>query len=734
MGIVDLDELGKTVRSLGVSDEHRQQFGRSILGTILGQATTSVLMVVAYFVAIVFVGTYWRGYVQPLRDAIGEIVFWVIVTIPLVCILAFSVSPALWRARRERRLREAAIGGNVKFDPGYFRLFPFQETDRDEFKRLDAADIKILNWVKSTQSPILYLSGASGVGKSSLLAASVLPKLRDTGWVIIEVRLFANPIERMRAAVLATKDLFPSQPPTDLPLRELLKKAAEAAVKTRNAPLLVVVDQFEEFLLLHADEERSAFTNLLEDLRKSPIDGLRLLLVFRSDYRPLVFKLNLPPLDAAENWQEVGSYDRGEATAFLQGGGRNLSPEALDSLFRGLDHVEETIGLYRPITLNMVGLVLERMGQTLTGNPARLIQSYLRSCLTASESRDFAKPLLNHMISDAGTKEPRSESDLVLLTHFQPWQVRAALADLAQRGLVRRLDGVTPVWEIAHDFLARLLGQLIGRLRPSFFSRVQPLIAPVVLSSWVVSALLLVPLIQIWQAQSAEEHLRFNGATIEGPGLGKVAHIKVVVSFPNGHSGTLSESKRDLARLSGPIGVWVGAGKPDDLFIDTTLKSLEPFTDLTNLGELVVQDAQYVPNLEPIKTLKGLEALDMRNVVLIKDLEPISGLTKLLGFGVSGASAITNLEPLKGLTNLQILVLQGATNVKTLEPLKNLIKLERIDLTGASGITSIEPLKDLPKLDDIDLTDANGITTLAPLKGKKLERLVASPELLATAR
>lgn len=205
---------------------------------------------------------------------------------------------------------------------------------------------------------------------------------------------------------------------------------------------------------------------LLSDLATSPIDGLKLLLVFRSDYRALVFKLGLPPLSSGENWFEISPYNRSEAASMLQGGGYELSPYALNALFRGLDRIEDGPGLYRPITLNMIGLVLETMGGTLHGDASKLIQSYLTDSLTASASRDFVKPVLAEMITEAGTEEPLTEAELVDKTHLELWQVRATLADLARRGLVRRLEGAEAIWEIAHDFLARTIGQLISRLKP----------------------------------------------------------------------------------------------------------------------------------------------------------------------------------------------------------------------------------------------------------------------------
>jgi hypothetical protein len=191
-----------------------------------------------------------------------------------------------------------------------------------------------------------------------------------------------------------------------------------------------------------------------------------------------------------------------------------LSPSALDTLFRALDRIEHAPGLYRPITLNMIGLALETMGGTLRGDASKLIQSYLTDSLTASASRDFVKPVLAEMITEAGTKEPLTEAELVAKTHLELWQVRATLADLARRGLVRQLEGAEAIWEIAYDFLARTIGQLIGRLNPTFVERARPLVAPVVLLGWVIVFAMALPFWRDLQQQAAERTLvhRFRDA------------------------------------------------------------------------------------------------------------------------------------------------------------------------------------------------------------------------------
>jgi hypothetical protein len=487
---MDLKAAAGVATALGPTKEHRQQFGRTFIGTLLGQATVFLLMLIVYIGALVLLNRLAISDLRSLQVAVGEDWFWFLAIVPFICIILFSLVPTLWRAARERRLKEKLIAGEAQFNAGYFRLYPYDASDRGSFNRLDGAGVRIFNWIKSSPASLLYLSGASGVGKSSLLAADVLPQLRLDGWAVVQIRLFGDPMDRLRTALLEERELFARRPTPEVPLRALLERAAESRKSRREPPLILVIDQFEEFLILHRQERRALFAELLGDIAKTPIDGVRLLLVFRSDYRSLVFQLELPPLVAGQNWQELAPYGRGEATVFIQGGGRLLSPEALDDLFRGLDRIDGTPGLYRPITLNMVGFVLERMGRTLEGDPGQLVQRYLNDCLIASESRDFSKLLLTNMITDAGTKEARSEDELATFTRFQPWQIRASLADLAERGLVRRLEAEDAIWEISHDFLARIIGQLIGRTKPSPLQRARPFIAPAVLTGWIALTLL----------------------------------------------------------------------------------------------------------------------------------------------------------------------------------------------------------------------------------------------------
>jgi hypothetical protein len=307
MASLDAKQVEPFIEELSRPDELNKTFYQTFFGSLMGQAFFLMGLLAVYLAVVAALYRYAKNPLRAYLDDLGPIWFWAILAAPLVCILLFQMMPTALRALRERRLRAMTIGGFPK--PGSFRLQPYTASDHDAFNRLDGADREVLDWLKSAKLSLLYLSGASGVGKSSLLSAAVLPELHDAGWTVVEARLFGDPVERLRKAVLEDERIFKRKPTNanELSLRELLNIAAEATGRTHATPLLLVIDQFEEFLILHDETARAALVLLLSDLSKRPIDGLKLLLVFRSDYQPLVLKLDLPPLVSGESWHQLAS-------------------------------------------------------------------------------------------------------------------------------------------------------------------------------------------------------------------------------------------------------------------------------------------------------------------------------------------------------------------------------------------------------------------------------------------
>ncbi|MGH6837442.1 MAG: leucine-rich repeat domain-containing protein [Methylocella sp.] len=738
---LELKAAKKFIKLFGPTADDKKKFSQTFLGSVIGQSVVFVGMVVVYLLIILVAATYFAPVVEALKDTIGPVLLIVLVVVPPIVILVFSIIPTLLRARSESRLKRAEIAGDVRFRPGYFRLTPYSKVDCGAFKRLDGADDAIFNWLASTQESLLYLSGASGVGKSSIMAAGVVPRLRDLDWTIVETRIFGEPVEQVRRKLLETKGLFTRKLGGEMGLCDLLAHAAESRAKKGAAPLLLIIDQFEEFLILNNKaEQRAPFAAFLEELAAKPIDGLRLLLIYRRDYRALIFKFTLPPPTHGRNWLEIAPYNRGEATEFLQGGGRQFSEAALDALFRGLDRIEEARGIYRLITLNMVGLILERMGQRFDEDPGRLIQSYLLDCLSSGEGHEFAGPLLEHMITDAGTKEPRTEATLVELTGLERWQVTSALTGLGAQGIVRRLEGAEPVWEVSHDFIARIIGRLIGRLKPSLFRRVQPFVAPVILALWIVFIGFFIP---GWLSRNVE-HRVMNAMSLTNKD-GGLAGRPAISDFDDGKLLRLIPDLKALNSLKSfyLVSTHVADIAPlkdlkslTTLYLnDTQVTDIAPLKDLKSLTTLYLGYTK-ITDIAPLKDLKSLTILDLGNtqvadIAPLKDLKSLTTLylndtqvadiaplqdLKSLAYLSLVVTKVADIAPLKNLKSLTSLYLSGTT-VADIAPLKELTSLIVLDLYGTK-VTDITPLKDLKSLTDLDLSQTR-VTDIAPLKDLK---------------
>src|SRR5205823_7992817 len=109
--------------------------------------------------------------------------FWVAIALAFLCgvIAVWETVLLVQRRHRDKALKAWAVTPLPSFRDDYFRVGPYDSADKDRYHRPDGADQAVINWVRVAHTPLLYLSGMSGTGKSSLINASLLPALEKAG-------------------------------------------------------------------------------------------------------------------------------------------------------------------------------------------------------------------------------------------------------------------------------------------------------------------------------------------------------------------------------------------------------------------------------------------------------------------------------------------------------------------------------------------------------------------------
>ncbi len=171
----------------------------------------------------------------------------------------------------------------------YKGLRAFREEDQDDFFGRDLLIADLLDAIgNGRKSPRLRaLLGASGSGKSSIMMAGLLPRLRTNhpDWSYLDpIVPGAQPLEHLtivlarqlkRAQADIRKDL------DDRSRRGLHRLASEIADK----PVVLYIDQFEELFTQTTDEaERRQIIDLLTCAATEPDGVLNLLLTMRADF------------------------------------------------------------------------------------------------------------------------------------------------------------------------------------------------------------------------------------------------------------------------------------------------------------------------------------------------------------------------------------------------------------------------------------------------------------------
>lgn len=170
----------------------------------------------------------------------------------------------------------------------FMGLKAFDEADSERFRGRETAIVELLD--KLATERLVIVHGASGGGKSSLVAAGVVPRLRagaipgSEKWTYLPfVTPGADPLAQLRRVL----------PPEASQAETIAIQAGkEPDLPAAKDEIFLFIDQFEElFTLVDESAARSAFADEIVRRVTQPTPGLRVIVAVREDFRAETIKL-----------------------------------------------------------------------------------------------------------------------------------------------------------------------------------------------------------------------------------------------------------------------------------------------------------------------------------------------------------------------------------------------------------------------------------------------------------
>ena len=400
----------------------------------------------------------------------------------------------------------AEPGDAARPDSPYVGLVPFGEGDAAFFFGRSTETAIVAANLRSSRLTIVY--GPSGVGKSSLLMAGVVHRLREearaagaeAAFPVCVYRAWpGDPVAGLRDAIDAALGL-----PGEAEATPMLADAVRARVG-EGQRLLVVLDQFEEYFQYHpgegGDETLSGFAGELAAIVNDPNVPAHVLLSVREDaWAKLdLFEGHIPSL--FNNYVRVDHLDRDAAREAIEAPiaawNKTLPPgeerysielaltgavlEAAAgtlALTPGTETPAQVVSPGQRIEAPFLQLVLERLwratladgAHVLTlarlqalGGARKIVADHLLDALAqlTPAEQDTASDCFRFLVSTDRTKIARPASDLAEWTQRPEPQVTAVLEKLcsAEGGRILREnapthEGATASYELFHDILA----------------------------------------------------------------------------------------------------------------------------------------------------------------------------------------------------------------------------------------------------------------------------------------
>ena len=354
----------------------------------------------------------------------------------------------------------------VPLERPYVGLRPFERNEHGIFRGRERDARFLCSKIFSSRLTLLY--APSGVGKSSLLRTLVIPSLEDQrarafyydAWAAEDPAEALKSFLAHRAAELGIPDPGAGAPS----LRELISLIASFDGQT----VVLILDQFEEFLINHPQELDPLRKELAGLVRHSALD-VRIVLSLRQEFLAALEPFRTDILNLFHSTYSLDHLDDQGVREAIQEPARLFGVEyedgLVDTLIRDL-RAEQAVDL--PMLQLVCGQLWDARGgqSTITralyeslGGAGRIIDTFVRAVMPQRwQDQHVTAKLMRQLAPASGFKKPYTVDELAENENLQPGRVEQELRRLSARGVLRpRTFRGQELFELQHDAFIRII-------------------------------------------------------------------------------------------------------------------------------------------------------------------------------------------------------------------------------------------------------------------------------------
>ena len=301
------------------------------------------------------------------------------------------------------------------------------------------------------------LHGRSGVGKSSILRAGLMPKLKALGHLVFVVRSFTDPVHQMVNELSCASGIEAQS--SDQSLHHLIRNVEDGRY------VIFFLDQFEEYFLLLGEEARQHFLTAARELVSGDLP-VRLVFALREDLLAEMSLLKPAIPEIFHHEYRLKRLNRQQAELAITGPARAVGCSYEPRLVtRLLEDIGDVGGVDPPQLQIVCDNLYDSANESRTftveayerlGGAQKILAGYLERVLRRFNSDDLntTKRILTALISEAGQRLVRRTAELQTRIGRGDKGTDRLIEELVNARVLRRRRQDGTAWiELAHDFL-----------------------------------------------------------------------------------------------------------------------------------------------------------------------------------------------------------------------------------------------------------------------------------------